>query len=164
MRAYLGVGTNLGDRWGYLALTARELRRADGVAIVRASSVYENEAQGGPSHQPRFLNAVLEVEATQTPERLLLTAQQVERAGRRSRAFRWGPRTLDVDLLLYGDVRMMTHALTLPHPRLASRRFVLLPLSELCPDRVVPGTGVTVMELLQAAPPHGMRRAGLFPT
>jgi 2-amino-4-hydroxy-6-hydroxymethyldihydropteridine diphosphokinase len=163
MRAYLGVGTNLGDRWKYLALAARELRGTPGVAVVRASHVYENDAQGGPPGQPRFLNAVLEIQTSQPPERLLATAQAVERAALRRRETRWGPRTLDIDLLLYGDVHVETPRLTLPHPRLAMRRFVLLPLSELCPDREIPGTGAAVAELLRAAPPHPMRRAGLFP-
>jgi 2-amino-4-hydroxy-6-hydroxymethyldihydropteridine diphosphokinase len=126
--------------------------------------VYENDAQGGPSQQPRFLNAVLELETTQPPDRLLVTVQRVERTGLRRHDVRWGPRTLDLDVLLYEDVRLRTPTLTLPHPRLLSRRFVLLPLFELCPRLVVPGTGATVTELLQAAPPHPMRVAGLFPS
>ncbi len=161
MRAYVGVGSNLGDRWGHLALAARELRGAPGVRLLRASRVYD-AAPMGPA-QPRYLNAVLEVETVLAPERLLRSLFAVEKAAFRRRGMRWGPRTLDLDLLLYGSVVLRTPELTLPHPGLVARRFVLQPLSELCPECVVPGTGATVAELLHKAPPHEMFAAGLYP-
>ncbi len=161
MRAYVGVGTNLGDRWGHLALAARELRRAPGVALLRASRVHDTEPLG-PS-QPRYLNAVLELETTLGPEALLAALLAVERAALRRRDVRWGARTLDLDLLLYEDLVLRRPTLTLPHPGLVSRRFVLAPLAELCPDRAVPGTGASVAELLRAAPPLDMSGAGLYP-
>ena len=161
MRAYVGAGSNLGDRWGHLALAARELRAAPGVTLTRASRVYETAPLGPP--QPRYLNAALEVETALQPEALLKVLQRIERTAFRRRAVRWGPRTLDLDLLLYGDAVVRSPSLTLPHPGLISRRFVLAPLAELCPDLVVPGTGATVAALLRAAPAHDMAAAGLFP-
>jgi 2-amino-4-hydroxy-6-hydroxymethyldihydropteridine diphosphokinase len=161
MRAYVGVGTNLGDRWGHLALAARELRGLPGIRLLRASRVYDT-APLGPE-QPRYLNAALELEVVLPPVKLLRALLAVERAAFRRRGIHWGPRTLDLDLLLYGAVVLRTPELTVPHPGLVSRRFVLQPLVELCPTCVVPGTGATVSELLRVAPPHEMFAAGLYP-
>jgi 2-amino-4-hydroxy-6-hydroxymethyldihydropteridine diphosphokinase len=161
MRAYVGVGTNLGDRWGHLALAARELRRAPGATLLRTSRVYDTEPLG-PS-QPRYLNAVLEVETTLEAAALLSVLLGVERTALRRRDVRWGARTLDLDLLLYEDLVLRTPTLTLPHPGLLSRRFVLVPLAELCPERIVPGTGASVAELLRCAPALDMSSAGLYP-
>lgn len=163
MRAYVAVGSNLGNRWASLALAARALRAAPGVAIVKASRVWDTEPVGPP--QPRYLNAVLELETLSTPAALHRVLQEAERAAGRRRAseVRWGARTLDLDLLLHGDAVLRTPTLTVPHPELARRRFVLLPLSELCPGREVPGTGSTVAELLSRAPPLELRLAGLYP-
>jgi 2-amino-4-hydroxy-6-hydroxymethyldihydropteridine diphosphokinase len=161
MRAYVGVGSNLGDRWAHLALAARELRACGGVTFLRSSRVYDAEPMG-PS-QPRYLNAVVEVEAALPPEKLLASLLAVEQAAFRERGLRWGPRTLDLDLLLYGDEVVRTPSLTVPHPGLISRRWVLAPLAELCPERMVPGTGCTVAELLKAVPPCDMRPVGLYP-
>jgi 2-amino-4-hydroxy-6-hydroxymethyldihydropteridine diphosphokinase len=161
MRAYVSVGTNLGDRWAHLALAARALRTTPGVAVVRASRVYETAPMGPP--QPSYLNAVLEVETALPPERLLAALQGAERAALRRREVRWGPRTLDLDLLLQGGAIVATPALTVPHPGLALRRFVLAPLAELAPDLAVPGDGRTVAALLAAAPPHELAVVGAYP-
>jgi 2-amino-4-hydroxy-6-hydroxymethyldihydropteridine diphosphokinase len=161
MRAYVGVGSNLGDRWAHLALAARALAAAPRVALVRASRVLDTAPLGPP--QPRFLNAALELETGLTPRQLLEVLKGVERAALRRPAVRWGPRSLDLDLLLAGEVALSEPGLTVPHPAIAARRFVLLPLAELCPERQVPGTGRTVAELLAAAPPWDGRDAGLYP-
>jgi 2-amino-4-hydroxy-6-hydroxymethyldihydropteridine diphosphokinase len=161
MRAWVAVGSNLGDRWAHLALAARALRAAPGVALARASSVWDTEPVGPP--QPRYLNAVLELETARTPEGLHRLLQEVERGAGRRREVRWGARTLDLDLLLFGDRALRSPTLTLPHPEMARRRFVLAPLAELCPGRIVPGTGETVAALLRAAPPLGLRRLGAYP-
>jgi len=161
MRAYVGVGTNLGDRWAHLALAGRALSAAPRVALLRASRVIDTAPLGPP--QPRFLNAALELETGLTPGQLLRLLQAIEREALRRPSVRWGPRSLDLDLLLVGDLRCAEPGLTLPHPGIASRRFVLQPLAELCPDRVVPGTGRTVAALLAAAPPWDGRDAGLYP-
>jgi 2-amino-4-hydroxy-6-hydroxymethyldihydropteridine diphosphokinase len=161
VRAYVGVGSNLGDRWGHLALAARELRADPRVALLGASSVYETAAMGPV--QPRYLNAALELETVLPPEQLLARLLEVEQTAFRRRDLRWGPRTLDLDLLLFEQVVMRRPTLTLPHPGLISRRWVLVPLAEFGAKRLVPGTGSTVAELLRGAPPHDMVRAGLYP-
>jgi 2-amino-4-hydroxy-6-hydroxymethyldihydropteridine diphosphokinase len=161
MRAYVGVGSNLGDRWAHLALAARALSAAPRVALLRASRVLDTAPLGPP--QPRYLNAALELETGLTPRALLSVLQGVEREALRRPAVRWGPRSLDLDLLLLGDQVLDAPELTLPHPALASRRFVLLPLAELCAGRVVPGTGRTVASLLAEAPAWDGRDAGLYP-
>lgn len=161
MRGYVAVGANLGDRWGRLALAARALRAAPGVAVTRASRVWDTEPVGPP--QPRYLNAVLEVETSRTPLSLLRLLQSVEREAGRRRGIRWGARTLDLDLLLLGDRVLATPELALPHPGIATRRFVLAPLAELAPGLPVPGTGATVAELLAAAPPLSVAPVGRYP-
>ncbi|MCM2333684.1 MAG: 2-amino-4-hydroxy-6-hydroxymethyldihydropteridine diphosphokinase [Anaeromyxobacteraceae bacterium] len=161
MRAYVGVGTNLGDRWAHLALAARALAAAPRVALLRASRVLDTAPLGPP--QPRFLNAALELETALTPRQLLALLQGIEREALRRPSVRWGPRSLDLDLLLVGGLTVAERGLQVPHPGLAARRFVLQPLAELAPTLVVPGTGSTVAALLEAAPPWDGRDAGLFP-
>jgi 2-amino-4-hydroxy-6-hydroxymethyldihydropteridine diphosphokinase len=162
MRAYVGVGTNLGDRWGHLAFAARALRAEPRVSLLRASRVWDAAPLGPP--QPRYLNAVLELEALLPAEALLEVLQEIERAdGRKPSAVRWSARTLDLDLLLYGDDVIRTPTLVVPHPGLVARRFVLAPLAELCPERVVPGTGRTVAQLLALVPREDVLCAGLYP-
>lgn len=161
MRAYVGVGTNLGDRWAHLALAARALAATPRVALLRASRVIDTAPLGPP--QPRFLNAALEVETGLTPRALLQVLQAIEREALRRPSVRWGPRSLDLDLLLVGDLELSEPGLTLPHPGIAARRFVLQPLAELCPARLVPGLGRTVAALLAGAPPWDGRDAGLYP-
>jgi 2-amino-4-hydroxy-6-hydroxymethyldihydropteridine diphosphokinase len=161
MRVYVGVGSNLGDRWGRLALAARALSAAPGISLLRASRVWDTAPVGPP--QPRYLNAVLELETELDPQELLRVLQEVEREGGRVRGARWGARTLDLDLLLAGELVVREPDLVVPHPGLVSRRFVLEPLAELCPDRVVPGTGASVRDLLRAAPPLDVVCAGLYP-
>lgn len=162
MRVYVGVGSNLGDRWGRLALAARELRGSRRLRLVAASRVYDAAPIGPP--QPRYLNAVLDLDTELPALELLDLLQQVETAGGRVRSpERWGPRTLDLDLLLFGDEVVRVPRLVVPHPGLAVRRFVLAPLAELCPDRVVPGTGRSVAQLLALVPPEDVRAAGLYP-
>jgi len=163
MRAYVAVGTNLGDRFANLARAARLLREAPGVAVLRASRVYDTEPVGPP--QPRYLNAVLELETSRPPGSLhvALVRVEAESGRRRLSEVRWGPRTLDLDLLLYGDRTLRTPRLTVPHPRLASRRFVLAPLADLVPGLPVPGTSATVSELLARAPPLEVSLVGLYP-
>lgn len=130
-RAFLALGSNLGDRLAYLR--AGVARLPDVVAV---SSVYETAPVGGPAGQGPFLNCVAELSTTQTPRQLLEVAQGAERAARRVRVVRWGPRTLDVDVLLVGDLRVDDEDLIVPHPRMWERGFVLVPLAELAPELV----------------------------
>jgi len=162
MRAYVGVGSNLGDRWTNLAHAARALRAESRVALVRASRVWDAAPLGPP--QPRYLNAALELECGVPAATLLAILQMIERsAGRRRTGVRWAARTLDLDVLLYGDEVIRTPTLVVPHPGVVSRRFVLAPLTELCPDRIVPCTGQTVARLLAQAPAADVVRAGIYP-
>jgi 2-amino-4-hydroxy-6-hydroxymethyldihydropteridine diphosphokinase len=162
VRTYLGVGSNLGDRWANLAFAALALKGEPRIALLRASRVWDTAPLGPP--QPRYLNAALELEVDVPPLALLGTLQQIEReAGRERTGVRWSARTLDLDILLFGDEVVRRPQLVVPHPGLAVRRFVLAPLSELCPDRVVPGTGRTVAQLLAVRPPEDLSPAGLYP-
>jgi 2-amino-4-hydroxy-6-hydroxymethyldihydropteridine diphosphokinase len=162
MRAYVGVGSNLGDRWGHLSFAARQLRSEPRVALMRASHVYDAAPMGPP--QPRYLNAVLELETELPAPALHAVLQLAEHAaGRRRTGPRWGARTLDLDLLLYGDEVIRRPTLVVPHPGIPLRRFVLAPLAELCPERVVPGLGRTVAQLLVEAPPADLCQAGIYP-
>jgi 2-amino-4-hydroxy-6-hydroxymethyldihydropteridine diphosphokinase len=130
--AYLGLGANVGDRIENLSRARVELERA-GVRIVRASPVVETEPWG-VADQPRFLNQVLEVEWVGTPEALLAVTQRVEAAVGRTPSYRWGPREIDIDILLFDELRVETPELVIPHPRLHEREFVLGPLRWLRPD------------------------------
>jgi 2-amino-4-hydroxy-6-hydroxymethyldihydropteridine diphosphokinase len=130
--AYLGIGSNLGDRLAYLQLAVDELGTTDGVTVVGVSPVYETAPVGGPE-QPDYLNAVVAVDTVLTAHALLGVAQGIEAAADRVRTVRWGPRTLDVDVLLVGDERVDDPDLVVPHPRLAERAFVVVPLAELDP-------------------------------
>ncbi len=162
MRAYVGVGSNLGDRWARLAQAARELQEEPKVVLLRGSRVWDAAPLGPP--QPRYLNAVLEVDVGVRPLALLGVLQRIERnAGRVRTGVRWSSRTLDLDLLLYADEVIRRPRLVVPHPGLVVRRFVLAPLAELCPERVVPGTGRTVAQLLALAPPEDLTPAGFYP-
>jgi 2-amino-4-hydroxy-6-hydroxymethyldihydropteridine diphosphokinase len=161
MRAYVAVGSNLGDRWARLAQAARALRAAPGVAVVRGSRVWDAAPVGPP--QPRYLNAVLELETTRTPASLLSLLRATEGTAGRTRDVHWGARTLDLDLLLVGDLLVQDPGLTVPHPELARRRFVLAPLAELHPELVVPGLGVSVGRLLEEAPELDLSPVGGYP-
>jgi len=131
-RAYLGIGSNLGERLAHLQLAVDELAAADGVIVVGVSPVYETAPVGGPE-QPDYLNAVVAVDTTLTAHELLRVAHAVETEAERVRTVRWGPRTLDVDVLLVGDERIDDPDLVVPHPRMAERAFVVVPLADLDP-------------------------------
>jgi 2-amino-4-hydroxy-6-hydroxymethyldihydropteridine diphosphokinase len=141
-RAFVSLGSNLGDREGSLRRALEELASEQGIAIRRVSSFRETEPVGYLD-QPRFVNAVVELETELPPRALLDRLLEVERrlGRKREAAPRFGPRTIDLDLLLYGETVMKEPGLTLPHPRLHERRFVLEPLAELDPGLVVPGSG-----------------------
>jgi 2-amino-4-hydroxy-6-hydroxymethyldihydropteridine diphosphokinase len=147
-RAYVGMGSNLGDRAGNLLHGVRGMMAA-GLSVARLSSVYETEPVGVGEEQPAFLNMAAELLAPlPPPAELLRILLDVERGAGRRRARPLAPRTLDLDLLLYGDERLETDALTLPHPRLHLRRFALAPLAELSPHGRHPALGETFAELL----------------
>jgi 2-amino-4-hydroxy-6-hydroxymethyldihydropteridine diphosphokinase len=134
VRAFLALGSNLGDRRRHLADAVASL----GPAVVRVSPVYETDPVGGPP-QESYLNAVVELATELTPRQLLGVCHRLEAAAGRVRGERWGPRTLDVDVLLYGDLTVEEPDLQIPHPRMWGRRFVVAPLADIAPDLVVAG-------------------------
>lgn len=131
MRAFLGLGSNLGDRWSYLRDAVESLDD-----VVAVSSVYETDPVGGPAGQGPYLNLVVELETERTARQLLGVAQRLQSAAERVQGERWGPRTLDVDVLWIDGVTIDEHDLQVPHPRMYERRFVLAPLAELAPELV----------------------------
>lgn len=148
--AYVGLGSNIGDRAGFLG-NALELLSYEHVTVVAVSSLYETAPVGGPP-QEFFLNACASILTTHGPAGLLQKLLAVENKLGRVRRKRWGPRTVDLDLLLYGEVIMRTPLLELPHPRLAERDFVMIPLAEIAPGVFVPGRDKTVAGLLAERP------------
>jgi 2-amino-4-hydroxy-6-hydroxymethyldihydropteridine diphosphokinase len=146
-RAYVGLGANLGDREGTLRAAVETLGGEDGIEVVAVSTLRETEPVG-VDEQPLYLNGAVSLETTLTARELLDRLLAVEqRFGRVRVPGEHGPRTLDLDLLLYGDEAIDEPAVTVPHPRLHDRRFVLEPLAELAPGLVIPGRG-TVESLL----------------
>jgi 2-amino-4-hydroxy-6-hydroxymethyldihydropteridine diphosphokinase len=143
--AYVGLGSNLGDRRAMIADALERLKPR------RVSTVVET-APWGRVDQPPFLNAVAEIETDLEPASLLDRLLDLERGLGRVRREKWGPRSIDLDLLLYGDRQVASLTLSVPHPHLHERRFVLEGLAELCPDRKVPGLDLTVRELLEKVP------------
>lgn len=136
-RIYLGLGSNLGDRLASLS-RAVELLHERGARVRRSSRVYETDPAGGPP-QPDYLDAVVEVETDLDPRELLRVCLEVESELGRVRGERWGPRTIDIDLLTYGEREVTDPDLTIPHPRMHERAFVLVPLLELDADPPLPG-------------------------
>jgi len=132
VRAYLGLGSNLGDRAAHLRRAVDALGSTPGIDMLAVSPVYETTPVGGPP-QPDYLNAVVAIDTSLSPRQLLEVAQRLEAGADRVRSVRWGPRTLDVDVLLVGDAVVDEADLVVPHPRMTERAFVLVPLADLDP-------------------------------
>ena len=158
--AAIGLGSNLGDREANLAFGRAEIAR-HGFFPTGESSIYETDPVGPVQDQGTFLNQVIIGETELPPLALLAICLHIERERGRKRTLRWGPRTLDLDLLLYGDTPVNEPGLVVPHPHLKSRGFVLTPLAEIAPEQILPGDGRTIAECLAAlspAPEEGIRR------
>ena len=147
--AYLGLGTNLGERWANLEGALRLLANGTGLRPLRCSQIYETEPWG-VTEQPRYLNCVAEVAVTLDPEELLVRCKDVEEHLGRLPGPRWGPRLIDVDILLYEAQTVELPHLEIPHPRLHLRAFALIPLAELASDAIHPALGRSIGELARA--------------
>ena len=156
--AWIGLGSNLDDPQAQVRAAIAALRETDGLEVEAMSSLYSSPPMG-PRDQPDFINAVMQVTTVLEAAALLdvLLAQEQAQARRRGR--RWGPRTLDLDLLLFGDAVVRGPRLQVPHPGIHERAFVLYPLAELAPGLHVPGMG-SLQELLSACPAAGLQRIG----
>ena len=155
MKATISLGSNLGDRFQYLQNALDSINEVTGTQVHSVSPVFETDPVGGPE-QGQYLNAVAVVKTILSPEQFLAATQQIELEQNRQRNERWGPRTLDIDLLAMDNEVRSTPELELPHPRAHERAFVLLPWSLLDPDYVIPGK-VSVAELLSALDVEGVR-------
>lgn len=149
-RVLLGLGSNLGDRDANLVAALDRLEEENALLVLALSTIRTTSPVGGPP-QPDFRNAAALAETHLPPKKLLAALQRAEeRVGRRPGGERWGPREVDVDLLLYGNEMIDEPGLTVPHPRMTERRFVLEPAAEVAPEMVHPTTGRTVRQLLEA--------------
>jgi 2-amino-4-hydroxy-6-hydroxymethyldihydropteridine diphosphokinase len=147
--AYVAVGANLGDRRENIRAAVDALRATQGVRILRSSSLIENPAVGGPADSPPFLNAVAEIQTSLPPRQLLERLLEIERTLGRARREKWGPRVIDLDLILFGDQIVAEPELQVPHPLMHERRFVLEPLVQIAPDVMHPVLKRRAIELFK---------------
>ncbi|SCZ55115.1 2-amino-4-hydroxy-6-hydroxymethyldihydropteridine diphosphokinase [Thiohalomonas denitrificans] len=154
--AYVGLGSNLDEPEEQVERAFAGLDGIDGARLVAVSPLYRS-APMGPAGQPDYINAVAALETTLEPEALLDALQAIEQHHQRVRTIRWGPRTLDLDLLLYDDATIATEHLSVPHPGLPERAFVLYPLADIAPGLHLPD-GTPLMQLLRRCPPEGLER------
>ncbi len=153
---YLGLGGNVGRREEMLALAVAGLDAHPAVRVRSRSSLYETEPVG-PADQSWYLNAVLGAETSLPPVELLALCKQIERDLGREQGVRWGPRPIDIDILLIGDSRISTGRLVVPHPELKNRAFVLVPLAEIAPSLVLPGGDTAAAVLSRLVDSHQVR-------
>ncbi len=153
-KAYLSLGTNLGQREETLENAIRIISLNSNIEILNISSVYETEPYGYKD-QPDFLNIVLEVETSLSPQQLLIVAKSVEEQMGRRRRRRWGPREIDVDILAYEDSVVHEAFLHVPHKELSKRRFVLIPFAEIVPSFILPDRNKSIQELLTLCSDEG---------
>ncbi|WNB94051.1 2-amino-4-hydroxy-6-hydroxymethyldihydropteridine diphosphokinase [Bacillus sp. NEB1478] len=145
--AYLSVGSNMGEREDLLKKAIRSLADCPDIAIEKISSIYETDPVG-VTDQPLFLNLAIKLKTNLSPRALLSKLHEVEENLERKRIRKWGPRTIDLDILLYNGVSIQTEVLEIPHPRMLERAFVLIPLSEIAPDDIYPGESISLHQVL----------------
>ena len=148
--AYVGLGSNLGRRKKNIAAALNALESTRNVEVVKVSSLYETAPEGGPDDQPPYINAVAHIETTLSPERILAVCQHIEDSLGRKRTIRWGPRTIDLDLLSYDQEIRAEPELTLPHPMMHERQFVMRPLVEVAPDLIHPVLDRSAKSILES--------------
>ncbi len=159
-RCFIALGSNLNEPAVQLRQACSALSSLKDSALIRTSSVYRSPAVG-PGNQPDYLNAVMELESGLAPETMLDALQQQELAQGRTRNIRWGPRTLDLDILLYGNLQVSSPRLTIPHPEMKQRDFVLYPLLELCDANFVLPDGEELGTLVDQCPTGKLSRTAL---
>jgi 2-amino-4-hydroxy-6-hydroxymethyldihydropteridine diphosphokinase len=150
-RVWIAVGSNVGDRAGYLGFGVRETCKLPGTKLIVTSPVYETTPVGPVADQPAFLNAVFEVETGLSADAVLDALQGIERAAGRlpeGERVHWGPRQLDLDILIFGHEKVQVQRLVLPHPRMHERWFVMRPLADVAPNMLHPVSGVAMKELV----------------
>lgn len=157
-KAYLSLGSNIGNREGYLRAAVKIIKANKSIRVTKTSSLYETDAVGH-TPQRRFLNIVAEIETPLSARELLMVCQFVEEFLKRKRNFKWGPRTIDVDILLYGQQRIREAGLIIPHPEMVNRAFVMVPLFEIAPNVDLPN-GTRVASCLKALPVKSIERVG----
>ena len=158
--AYLALGSNLGDPVEQLVKACAAIKTIPGVEIIRTSSLYQSLAWGSDEPQPEYINAVISIQTSLSAHQLWLATSRIEAAhGRVRDGTRNAARTLDIDLLLYGDAAIQSADLTLPHPRMHQRDFVLMPLAEIAPNVLIASHG-SVSECLQHIAPTQIRKLG----
>ena len=145
---YIGFGSNIGDRLAHIQNAIRALSKTEGITLEKISSVYKTDPVGYET-QAQFLNGVVAIQTHLPPLSLLHTLKNIETAIGRQHRIRWGPREIDLDILIYGDLCLQTEKLVIPHPEMHLRRFVLAPLAEIAPDVVHPVFQETVQTLLE---------------
>jgi 2-amino-4-hydroxy-6-hydroxymethyldihydropteridine diphosphokinase len=150
--AYIALGSNLGDREQNIAAAIDALRNTPDLEFLRVSTLIENPAVGGPLDSPAFLNGVAEIRTTLDAQSILACLLQIEHQMGRIRRHRWEPRLIDLDIILYGDQIIRTETLTIPHPMMHERRFVLEPFAQIAANAVHPVFAKTIGEMLQALP------------
>jgi len=147
VQAYLGLGSNIGDRKQQLLKAIDLIGNIKGIKVTKQSSIYET-APIGYTDQPNFLNLCLEIETELSPQQLLKHCLDIEQQLHRVREIRWGPRTLDIDILLYSDNIIETDNLSVPHPRMQERAFVLIPLNDIASDKQDPRLNQKIRDLV----------------
>jgi len=157
MIAYIGLGSNLGDRFANLQEALNHLGYIKEICITGVSPVYETVPVGGPE-QPDFLNAAAEIETSLNARELLDVCLETEKKMGRVRGERWGPRIIDIDILLYGREKIETEGLTVPHPLMHEREFVLRPLADIAARAINPVAGTTIEELLHGTVSSGVKK------
>lgn len=145
--AYLALGSNMGDRESYLMSAIKELQKHSEISIENISSIYETDPIGY-TDQDQFLNMVIQIKTNLTAFELLNTTQQIEKKLGRKREVKWGPRTLDLDILLYNNENIEAEHLIVPHPRMLERSFVLIPLNEINPDVNILDNGTSISVII----------------
>lgn len=155
-KVYLSLGSNIGNRVVFLHEAVKRLDSLKEVVVTNVSSIYETDPVGYED-QNNFLNMALEIQTNLKAEQLLHECMEIEKKLGRERLIRWGPRTVDIDILLYNQENINKDQITVPHPRLTERAFVLIPLMDMNPGLSVPGTGKTIQEIMKTLSDKGVR-------